>query len=255
VNSRSLQGGDVRRIDDFIKLLVGLVIGQFLREAHQIGVGLGIEIGSQLWGEAFPFVFVAFVIRNIHASFRFDAWVAARNFAPRYETRVKGRAFSFFAGLSALFVSTFVVEHFLAHHLAVSLENSNACKPPAIPMERVPLLTSFLILPFVIYFVWDLVLWLQTDAPERKKDRVIQRFVWKWVITDVVGFVWLLACLVFRLLRSSTDGGLKVTIVAFTALAIGTVALDYIGNVSFYFGRIRQNKEDKIGPLVRENAR
>lgn len=246
MNSRNIQGADIRRIDDFVKLLVGLVVGQFLREAHQIGVGLGAEVRSQLLGEAFPFVFVAFVIRNVHASFRFDAWVSARNFIPSYENRVRGRALSFLASLLALFVSTFIVEHFLAHHLAVNLENPNASKLLEIPMERVPLLTFFLILPFVIYFIWDLVLWLQTDAPERKKDRVIQHFVRKWVITDAVGFVWLLACLIFRLSRPSADGGLEITIVAFTALAIGTVTLDYIGNISFYFARIKQGKMDPV---------
>jgi hypothetical protein len=231
---------DVRRVDDFVKLLVGLVIGQFLRDAHDIGHGLSAVLRSQWLGEAFPFIFVALVIRNVHASFRFDAWVSARRFTPKYETRVRGRAFSFLAGLLALFVSTFSVEHFLARHLVKDSGSVVGGELLGIPVDRVPILASFLTLPFVIYFIWDLVLWLQTDDPKPKRDRVIQRFVRNWVITDAIGFAWLLACLVFQFTRrSSTDGGLEVTIVAFTVLAIGTVAFDYFRNVSFYFARIR----------------
>ncbi len=230
---------ELKRVDDFVKLLVGLVVGQFLRDAHLIRDGLrGLMLSDgSLLAEAFPYLFVALVIRNVHAAFRYDSWCAARHFSPTYESHVIGRACSFGAGVLALFVSTYAVEHVLAVHLVD--EKSLRAGQQLADTIQIPVLTVFLLLPFTVYFLWDLALWVETDGPRLRKDKVMQRFVKKWLAIDICGLGWLLICLAYYALRGQgPDGGLTLTLIAFSMLAAGTVLADYFQNVSFYFKKI-----------------
>jgi hypothetical protein len=225
----------LRRIDDFLKLLLGLVIGQFLREAHQIRDGLCIMMHvdcsatgmTSLMSELFPYCLVAFFIRNVHASFRYDSWVSKRNFSPSYESKLSGRVWSFLASLIALFVSPYAVEHFLAGHLD--------------SVVSVQLLVTALVLPFLIYFIWDCSLWLDTDGPTTRKDKVMQQFVKGWLIIDAFGMAWLLFCLAlfFGVVGNTPDRALLVALICFSFLTVGTVVADYVLNGNFYFQEVR----------------
>lgn len=241
----AITGNDLKRIDDFVKLLVGLVVGQFLRDVHQIRDGLRAVVGSAWWGvaEIFPYLLVALVIRNVHASFRYDSWSAARGFSPAYETTIWGRACSFLAGVAALLIATYAVEHFLAHHF-VEAASRGAAPEQVVAAVSVPWLVFFLVLPFAIYFIWDLVLWLDTDDENLKKDGVMQEFVKRWLVIDAAGLIWLLLCLLFYIaIGKAADGGMKVTLLAFAVLAAATVTADYIANARFYFGEVKARSE------------
>jgi hypothetical protein len=247
--SENRYGTDLRRIDDFVKLLVGLVLGLFLRDVPEIRDGLRIvmtpdgAVLAAVLSAVFPYVFIVLVIRNVHASLRFDSWCYARDF--RYETRVRGRALTFVAGLLALFASTYAVEQFLANNFAPHSATPQLLRAGAI--GNVPTLAVFLSSPFVIYLIWDFVLWLNTDWPELRKDKVMQRFISRWLFVDAVGLGWLLAGILFYnfLARNSADGGLALTLIFFSVLAVGTVVVDYWRNLGFYFGQIKSTKAER----------
>lgn len=239
----------MRRVDDFVKLLVGLVVGQFLRDVHAIRDGLvafmghagSVSTSAQVLAEVFPYVFAAFVIRNVHASFRYDLWCSARPFQPKYEKRVRGRALSFFGSLFALFVSAYAVEHYLATHFSAG--TSNASGSPPVPVQelarQVAWLCWWLILPFLVYAAWDTALWVATDGPEQSKNRPMQRFVRRWLVVDYLGLAWLIGCYIYSsLVGTDGDGDLRRTVIAFTVLASGHIVADYVRNAKFYFAEV-----------------
>jgi hypothetical protein len=181
---------------------------------------------TALLPELFPYFIVAFFVRNVHASFRYDQWVSARKFSPSYEKKLLGRAWTFLASLLALFVSSYAAEHFLAGHL-----------DSVIPVKW---LVVALVAPFVIYFIWDLILWVDTDDPSAKRDKIMQQFVKRWLVIDTAGMTWLLACLAYSgAVGSTPDRGLSLVLFCFSFLTVGTVAADYYLNRGFYFHEVR----------------
>lgn len=223
----------MKRFDDFLKLLLSILIGQVVKEHDKIrehlegfinAYGKKTELGTSMayWG---PIFMVMLYLRNIHGSICHDLAMSSpqnATFAPRYETKTAGRAFTQVLSLLALFVIPFMAVHALEKH--------------DVATEYDPFLMMFLLIgPIPVYFVWNLIIILCVPEMDPKTSKM-SGVVHNWLRIDAiglvgafVGFVYWLICQRFWVLRGD------VVAAGVSVLVVATVVFDYVVNASFYF--------------------
>ncbi len=227
---RKTDSPSLRRFDDFLKLLLAIVVGQFVRESGDITVTLkNITVAPTSWAswlaELCPFILVVVTLRHVHGSILYDAQSAKEGFVPTYEKRLRGRALGFFAGFAAGIVAPYSAEHVLAHHEPL-ITGTNWILP------------AILLGPFAVYAAWDVAVWLHTKTEETAHGFPLQRVLGNWLFIDAIalfamlGGLWYLLHETINARRFPPEG----VVLVFSVVAVSTVLLDYILNSKFYFG-------------------
>ncbi len=226
----------MQRFDDFLKLLLGLLVTQIVREAHPIGKNLGpLFCNSSTWiGEALPYCYMVFLLRNVHASINYDRQAGNGQFVTVLERTMAGRFTVFVFTVLTLVVSPLVILDVLRWHAP---PEGTVCGADA---WYTNLVAAGLFVPFVLYLVWDVIIWLSSEveqAPPRhaRVEYVIRR----WVLLDAIALgVGLLVLARSTVVENKYDLAERYrgVLELFMFLSIGTVLGDYWLNRKFYFG-------------------
>lgn len=214
----------MRRFDDFLKLLLAVVVGQFFRESTAIAATVyAIAPDVDDWvAEGMPFMLAALAVRNVHAAIRYDAVCDVLKWTPSYEQRRSGRVFSFLTALVATVAAPAIAQHLFASH-------------PEFLKDRELTWIAILFGPYVLYGIWDLALWI--GSREQPNPAAIDRVIGRWLVIDAF-HLSALAAWAYVLLAS------RVGVVAlepswilegFFVVAAVTIFGDYWMNRAFYF--------------------
>lgn len=216
----------MRRFDDFLKLLLAIVVGQFFRESTDIATTVStIAPTVAHWiAEGMAFLLAALAIRNVHASIRYDTVCKALNSYPSYEDSRGGRAFGFAVVLLTTVVAPALTEHLFASH-------------EEFLTGRQGWWVLILFGPYVFYTLWDVAIWLTSVETKRPYSPIMERVIGRWLLID--GFhiaaliVWWYLLLANRANVINVD--LSWMLEGFFFVGVVTIAADYWLNRQFYF--------------------
>lgn len=217
----------MKRFDDFLKLLLAIVVGQFIRDSNLITKNVGSVMCDQwrVLAELFPFILALASIRNVHASILWDDHCQAQGFEPAYETILAGRAAAMLLNVAALVVAPYITEHVTSQHVEYMKSRG--------PVE----LGLLFLWPYLLYTMWDVIIWWNTAKTEQSQ-KPLQNVVGHWLRIDgltvglmLVGLVLLLQA---KAQRATIEAQWVILLVACVMLM--AVTLDYYLNRQFYFG-------------------
>lgn len=220
----------MQRFDDFLKVLLALVINQFIREADDVRDavvgGLGGSSLDHLLAELVPIGLALFSIRNVHAAIMWDRARKEDNLTFGLESTAGGRAVYWLLTVTAFVGIPLGLEHILAHHL--DLTDHSWEVPFAVLM----------IAPFVLYFVVDLALFTTVTGAAEESPCV--RALLNWLVIDAIMlfFVVVLAVFFWFYIRNTGFLDWPITfyvVVTFLLMTAGTLVLDYTMNSHFFF--------------------
>ncbi|MGZ8874241.1 MAG: hypothetical protein ACXW1F_04725 [Halobacteriota archaeon] len=222
----------MRKFEDILRILSSVLLGTLVRDFDLLSGGLKnffINHHSPLSSHAQNIATVTSVIlilvyvRNIHASARYDDFLEKTGYALCIDRKLYGRWASYCFNLMGLFAVPFA-GHILAHHLADA--------------ESAIWLSLPLFLSFIVYGLWDAILWLA--EPEQHRPDVqaaMDDIMWKWLVVDALGLllVFVLLLIYFRLTSTGQAFPAEVTALFFVVIAAGTIIADYFWNHRLYF--------------------
>lgn len=226
----------MKRFDDFLKLLLSVLVGQVVKESDEISQHLetyfasapGPVVGASASLRTFvaqylPFLLVALYLKNIHASLQYDRCAHEAKYAPKLEKSTFGRSLTFAFSILALFVFPFWAEHELAKHLNVSFSIYS--------------LATFLFGPFVIYLVWDGILFLERPDPTSTQHDALANVVHRWFKLDLAGLAAAGIAVLVGVVQVHNGFVVRPEYVAlgFMILTLINVTVDYVVNARFYF--------------------
>jgi hypothetical protein len=224
------------RFDDFIKLLLGLLVAQIVKEHHQISHNLVLmfnNTGDKV-AEVFPYSLLLLFLRNTHASINWDRIASDGKFATAMDRTIRGRAFVFIVTLISLVIVPLVILDTLTGHTSSS-------------RGRDVLMWS-LFAPFVLYFIWNALLFFSSEP---KSNAQLFKVVMIWLRVDALAGV-ALGYLVMRYAYTKffdSSAQSLYFLEAFMALSVATVFVDYFANREFYFGTgSTDSARPKCGP-------
>jgi hypothetical protein len=212
------------RFDDFLKLLLGLLVTQAVRDRLKVSANLehllskesghlNLKVLDGFWTEMFPYVVLLLFLRNTHASILWDRWLKRD---ANKKLRQSGRTAMVFEFLVT--IATFVVAPLAAVHVLTGEKDQ---LPKFFWVVVVSLYAVFL-------FHWLLDLWLVLKAENADADEPVEYAIINWFRLDMLAFV----ALAFWV-AAGTDARLSLT--AISALIFLTVVIDYWANRKFYF--------------------
>jgi hypothetical protein len=225
----------MKKFDDMLRILSSVLLGVVVKDFELIKGNLTRFLdpkGDQLDHTACSYLasfttgmLIMLLLRNLHGSARYDELIEKRGYPPRYERWLMGRFWAYSFAVAGLFGGPFFAGHRLANHLPPDYEVVKAAFP--------------LFFPFVIYGIWDVVLWL--SEPEQKSvgqtDVSLGEVALKWIKIDALALALGAALLMYwvylegknqKLLPWQMLGG-------FGLMACLVIVLDYISNRRFYF--------------------
>lgn len=211
----------MKRFDDFLKLLLGLLVTQIIRDHHQITVRLAqvFEDAADWSAELFPYAVLLLFLRNTHASIIWDRVTDKAGFHTWLDETVFGRGLVFLVGVVTHVVVPLVIIDVLTEHTGTQ-------------GGRTALVLA-LFVPFGLYFFWDLFLFVVSENQEGEIPKVICD--WLWV--DAVAVVMMLGLLIRYSYVSfgSAASQYLYLLEGFMVVSVGTVIVDYWRNRHFYF--------------------
>lgn len=217
-------GEPMRRFDDILKLLLGLLIGQLFREMDTIGANLRayFRTGESEITRWIPILLTGLFLRNLHASIRYDHCTSRERFRPGIEDRLWGRILIFSLSVSAVFISPYYLEHLLSSHLTTQTSDAKV--------------VVALVAPLVIYAVWDTLIWLTTREDHHEGVQMLE-VVHNWIKLDFVGLgVAVLAGVHYLYNDANGIPFARESLASWYALLLViTILLDYVLNAQFYF--------------------
>jgi len=230
------------RFADVIKILLGILIGQLIKESDCISKNLFQYLNQHNVGNHAatianwaPVVLTIVYLRNIHGSVAYDNMVKASDLVhPSYERFFLGRVMSSVFSLMALFVVPFCTEHVLEKGL-LSHEQPSLLHSPSVVA-----LVALAIGPILIYSIWDFALWLFASRAEGR----LYDAVTNWVKIDGMLLLVLIAGAIYlRISHPGSKGASKLhwtyrpdlAILALGLIVVLVIGVDYCVNAKFYF--------------------
>jgi len=229
------------RFDDFLKLLLGLIVAQIVKEHHQVSKNLVAMFNKtgDISAEWFPYFLLLLFLRNIHASINWDRMAGGGKFSTIMDSSTLGRVFVFLVTLTSLVgVPLVILDTLTGHTDSVSGKN---------------LLGISLFVPFILYFVWDAILFFGSDTKRNSNehDRVF-KVVRNWLWVDGLAGLALVYIVMSYAYKRFVDESAEFLYVieSFMILSALTILVDYAINREFYFGspvsRLPQNGIKRI---------
>ncbi len=206
-------------VTDFDK--VKCSVGQYIYDDSALLKGLASPSCDTPLARAVTFLLIAMFLRNIHGAARYDE-LAIGHRLPTLERRVVGRVLTFAFSLAALFLGPFLAGHIFAWHPSLT--------------RSLPEFGFSLFLPFVVYALWDLLLFLFADD-SRDGNRVNEEVIVRWVKIDAIAFAF--GIVVFFWDVDQRLHGAQITkegiAITFLIVAGFVICADYLWNHRFYF--------------------
>ncbi|MBI1746442.1 MAG: hypothetical protein HYR55_07620 [Acidobacteria bacterium] len=222
----------MKRFNDVIRILSSILLGLVVREWDGLCKNVdSILCHSNLLFQTVDLTFITCCIlvitflRNIHGSTQYDKFTEnGAKYQPLFEDCAFGRFVALGFGVFALFFGPYFTAHMLAFH-----------SQPVEPTARA--LAFYLFLPFGIYLVWDLLLWLFERDQSQGDASMMPEVVNSWVRIDGGALLMGLATLFVYLWLSVHNRPFLAgyVIVSFDLIAVFILFSDYIRNHRFYF--------------------
>jgi cytochrome bd-type quinol oxidase subunit 2 len=225
----------MKKFDDILRVLSSVLLGVVVKDFELIRGNLIKFLdpkGSQFSPTVCSYfamiatvMLVLLLLRNLHGSARYDELIEKRGYPPHYERWLAGRFWAYFFAVAGLFGGPFFAGHRLANHLPPDYEVVKAAFP--------------LFFPFVIYGIWDVVLWL--SEPESKAieqtDVSLGEVALKWIKIDALALALGTALLVYWVYLEGKNEKLLPwqMLGVFVLIACLVIVLDYSANRRFYF--------------------
>ena len=223
----------MRRFENILRILSSVLLGTLVRDFDSLSGGIKnffLSHNSSFFSPYAPkiatftaIVLIGVYLRNIHASACYDDFIEARGYVLKIDRRLRWRITSFGLGLLSLFGAP-VAGHIIAHHLPD--RGSRAW------------LTWCLFLPFAVYFIWDIILYLADPEPSSENAHLeIEEISRKWLRIDAAGLFLVAILLIYNLYLEGYKQVLPTEVIAaaFILIAVGTIFADYLWNNRLYF--------------------
>lgn len=221
----------MKKFDDILRVISSVLLGALVKDFDQLSGGLEKFFANHPRNSGYAgwvammtsLVLVAVFIRNIHASARYDDLAERTSYVPGLERTVGGRFIAFVLAIAGLFVAP-VAAHLLAFHLS-----------PDTPLGFVFIA---LFLPFLVYVIWDVALWLlDQDQPSEPNSVRMSEVSHRWLIIDGLCIIGVFLAALIYLLYGAEARSIPPEAIAvlFIIVATLTIAFDYYHNRHFYF--------------------
>ena len=232
----------LKRFGDMLNLLSGILLTSIVMDFDELHNNFATLFLSQ--GNYFAVGIVSrlatiniicLFIRNIHGSIRYDELVEKAKDRAVLDSTHSGRFFAFCFALGTLFFGPSIIDQYLGHHALVRAGNGNGGEL-AHEMMTGQVFATVLLLPFVIYIVWDLLLWmLGTMEPGDGSEMDVVAY--RWMVMDAVALILMQVFGLASLYRQwkNLPFNYEYATLGFMVISSSIVIGDYILNRRFYF--------------------
>lgn len=230
----------MKRFEDVLRIISGILLGALVRDFDDLrGNFTGLfattapHFADTFVAQLTTILLICVFLRNIHGSVRYDDAVEGSDFQTALEKNHFGRFVEFSFALAALFCGPSLVGHYIAHHAVVRDPTGKEALKVLLSGEQFAFLLFF---PFAIYFVWDVLLWVGSDA-KCDGSNEMERVAYNWILMDCLGLACVLAIGYVELYQRGRGGhfNFEVWALTFSLVASAIVFGDYFLNRSFYF--------------------
>jgi hypothetical protein len=234
----------MKKFGDVLRVLSSVLLGVLMRDFDDLRGSLVALFSKEpthfLESEVAlltSIVLVVSFVRNIHGSALYDALLEEKEVALTYEGYTIGRVITFLMGLAGMFLGPFLVGHHVARHSGGISEQG---------------LGFILFLPFLVYAIWDFLVWFSDDSTASGKYRHIREIANNWVVVDSIALIMALVFGVATLfLRArKIDMNTELTAATYIVVAAWIIVGDYILNSSFYFAPAVKKRPERDAKTV-----
>lgn len=216
------------RFDDFLKLLLGLLVTQVVRDHQKVSDNLvcvlgnspdrfGLSVLDTLCVVMFPYVLLFLFLRNTHASILWDRWLRGPNNQRVRESSRSDEVIDFVVTCATFVVAPLVAIHFFTGKQETLLE-----------WFWVAIVAIYAV--FLFHLGLDFRLFFKSE--NAATDRPVEKAIVNWFRLDLIA-VAAGACYLYHWDSAGTDPRMLLTGVS--GLILVTVVIDYCLNNEFYF--------------------